>query len=147
MINKVKAKKNKITNEKELVLANSDKTDNKIEKTDNNLESFSEEKSFSEIDLYKYELYQAKVAKSLNLINLKRYECELLKKNAEEQLRLIKDDATNKLKKFNDELKILIEQAKIEEEKLRNLQQYLGGKYKVDLSKISYDDETGKIFE
>ena len=52
-----------------------------------------------------------------------------------------------KLKNIRDEVIKLTENSVKEESKLRGLQIKLSEKYKVDLLKISYDDDTGRIYE
>jgi hypothetical protein len=89
---------------------------------------------FSPYDLVRYELAQSKVVSSLQAIGLNRAKVEASRRVYEDQLRAL-----------DVEVRGLVEESQRCENTLRGLQEELGKTYKIDLSKITYDDLSGKI--
>jgi hypothetical protein len=89
---------------------------------------------FSPEDLNRYELAQYKLANTMQGIRLKKGEAEEFKKKAEAQLGQIQVQAMQLTK--------LAEQQKVA---LKNIQDDLTKTYGVDFSKVTYDDESGRI--
>jgi hypothetical protein len=91
-------------------------------------------KCFSKADLSMYELAQYKLANMTQGVRLKQIEIDRKKKEAEAELR--------QLQSQKEHLRISAQKHSAE---LVNIQNAITDKYGVDLSKISYDDETGLI--
>lgn len=92
-------------------------------------------KYFGAVDLQRYELSQYKVENILQTIQLKRREAEEVKRKAEQHLNTI-----------GKQLVQLQLQQKEKEEALKSLQTAIGERYNIDVSVMSYDDETGRIY-
>jgi len=90
---------------------------------------------FSPLDLTRYELAQHKLANSLQGIKLKQAEIERVRKKAEDDIRTL-----------NTAILQLQSTVKIQEQELKELQESIGELYKIDMSVVSYDDKTGKLF-
>jgi hypothetical protein len=89
---------------------------------------------FSQFDLTRYELAQAKVVNAAQADRLKRAEGEQARRNYEDTIR-----------KLNDELALVVATGKVAESELRALQKELEELYQLDFSQVTYDDRTGKI--
>lgn len=89
---------------------------------------------FSRADLHLYELKQLEVRYALQQIALKRLDIERQRQSFEEQLRTA-----------NQELTQVTAAAKVKEEKLRGLQRGIEHVYGVDLQRVMYDPDTGRI--
>ena len=85
-------------------------------------------------DLLSFEKAQMEIELLMLKANLKRFEADKLKRDAEDRIQ-----------KLNTEILQLISETKSKEEKLIKLRQNISEKYEIDMTKISYDDETGKI--
>lgn len=94
------------------------------------------EKYFSQEDLNLYELAQYKVANARQAVRLKQHEAEEYQRKANATL---------------SQMQFHVKQLKSQEEQLmdalRRLQAAVSKKYELDLTKITYDDETGRIQE
>jgi hypothetical protein len=100
---------------------------------------------FSPYDLARYELAQIKVENSYMAIALKRAATEKAKYEYEAALLKAKEVYEANLRQNNEEVAQLLGISKNLENLLRTLQAELAASYKINLSKISYDDQTGKI--
>lgn len=89
---------------------------------------------FSQFDLTRYELAQAKVLNAAQADSLKRAEGEQARRAYEDTIR-----------RLNDELAVIVAAGGIAKSELRALQKELEGLYKLDFSQVTYDDKTGKI--
>lgn len=89
---------------------------------------------FAREDLMRYELAQARLLNSMQAIRLKKYEIEDKRREMTQALQRMGTEVTG--------LRVTLKQ---HEEELRMLQDELGKAYGVDLSKVSYDDVTGRI--
>lgn len=94
------------------------------------------EKYFSHEDLIAYELAQYKVVAARQSARLKQYEAEEYQKKA---------NAT--LSQLQLQVKQLQSLAEQKQNSLREFQSAVAKEYNVDLSMVSYDDETGRIQE
>ena len=91
-------------------------------------------KSFSKADLSMYELAQYKLANMTQSVRLKQIDIDNYRREAEKHL--------TQLQSQKEHLRI---EAKKQGDALVTMQNAITKQYGVDLSKISYDDETGKI--
>jgi len=89
---------------------------------------------FSELDLLRYELLQHKVANSLQAFGMKQLEAQKGRLEQERQNVL-----------WNGELVSLQLIAKQQQAELKKFQDAIQARYKLDLSAVSYDINTGKI--
>lgn len=89
---------------------------------------------FSRADLHLYELKQLEVRYALQQIALKRLDIERQRQSFEEQLRAA-----------NHDLAQVTAAAKVKEESLRGLQRGIEHVYGVDLQRVMYDPDTGRI--
>ena len=94
------------------------------------------EKSFSREDLLLYELVQLKFQHAAQAARLKQVDVEAYQKAANQKLISMQSEQ-EQLKQFT----------KKNGERLTRLQEVLASRYGVDFSKITYDDETGRITE
>jgi hypothetical protein len=89
---------------------------------------------FSPVDLLRYELAQAQVLNALQGIGLKKAELERLRAEHEERQR-----------KGQSDLAELTAHARSREVELEALQRELAETYELDLTRVTYDDVTGRI--
>jgi hypothetical protein len=89
---------------------------------------------FSEEDLSRYELAQYKLANTMQGVLLKKHEMEDFRKKSEMQLGQMQVQIVQ-LTKMSEKQK----------NELEALQSALAELYEVDFSKITYDEETGRI--
>jgi hypothetical protein len=89
---------------------------------------------FSQVDLLRYELAQAQVLNALQGIGLKKSELERLRVEHEERQR-----------KGQAELAELTAFTRARELELEALQRELEKTYELDLTRVTYDDVSGKI--
>lgn len=89
---------------------------------------------FSRLDLVRYELAQFKVANALQTVQLKEREIEAFQRNANERMR---------------SMHVQLEQCKAHarrtSDELVTMQEAIARRYEVELSVITYDDQTGRI--
>lgn len=90
---------------------------------------------FGTTDLQKYELAQYKVGNTTQAIQLQHREAEDIKRKAEQHL--------NTIGKHIVQLQI---QQKSQANGLKALQTAIGERYNIDVSVMTYDDETGRIY-
>jgi hypothetical protein len=112
----------------------SKKDDNPLGLTGPVVDEETGEKYFSKADLAMYELAQYKLANMTQGVRLKQIEVDKRRKEAEAELR--------QLQSQKEHLRISAQKQSAELVKVQNA---ITDRYGVDLSKISYDDETGKI--
>jgi len=89
---------------------------------------------FGKEDLLRYELAQAKVLNALQAIGLKRSELDRARV-----------DFTERMRAGHAEVQELSNYSAAREGELRDLQKELATSYGLDLSKVTYDDVSGKI--
>ncbi|MFO0677065.1 MAG: hypothetical protein U0169_11040 [Polyangiaceae bacterium] len=89
---------------------------------------------FNQVDLLRYELAQAQVLNALQGIGLKKSELERLRVEHEERQRA-----------GQGELAELTSFARAREFELQALQRELEKTYELDLTRVTYDDVSGKI--
>lgn len=94
------------------------------------------EKYFSPEDLALYELAQYKVANARQAVQLKQHEADDYQRRANEKLSQLQFQV-KQLRAFENQKK----------DALLRLQSAIAKAYDVDLSKVTYDDETGRIAE
>ena len=93
-------------------------------------------KSFSQHDMMLLDLMQHKVVNATQAVRLKKHEADDFQRNANQKLASMQS------------IKVHLEGvAREHQDRLRELQQAISKKYNVDLSKVTYDDETGRITE
>jgi len=112
----------------------SEKKENPLGFTGPVIDEDTGEKYFSRPDLSRYELAQYKLANITQGIRLKQIDIDRRRKEAEAELR--------QLQSQKEHLRIA---AKKQSDELVRVQNALAELYDVDLSKISYDDATGRI--
>ena len=88
----------------------------------------------SKVDLMSYELTQAKAANLAQAEILKRLELEEVRRTAEEKLARLRNEQSQLMVAKKNAARVLA-----------TAQEELSEAYGFDLSKISYDDETGRI--
>jgi len=102
---------------------------------------------FSPNDLIRYELLQERVQSTLQQIGMNLLEKEKLANNANKEIERIRIEATAKLAELDSTRVGLVSTGKSREEELRKFQEGLCSAYNgLDMSKISYDSTSGKIF-
>ena len=93
-------------------------------------------KSFSKHDLMVLELSQHRVVNATQAARLKKHEVDDFQRSANQKLTSLQS------------IKLHLDgEARKREEEHRALQAAISQRYQVDLSKITYDDETGRITE
>lgn len=88
----------------------------------------------SKVDLMSYELTQAKAANLAQAEILKRLELEEVRRTAEEKLARLRNEQSQLMVAKKNAARVLA-----------TAQEELSEAYGFDLSKISYDDETGRV--
>lgn len=90
---------------------------------------------FTSHDLARYELAQHRVLNDSQAIKLRKSEIE--RANIE---------AAQKVAKLTSEIKMLVNAQKEHAVELKALQDEIGSTYNIDMSQVSYDDATGRIY-
>lgn len=90
---------------------------------------------FSAYDLLRHELAQAKLLNALQAVGLKQREATAARAEFEERMRV-----------FSADLLALQGVARQQEAALRALQAELSADYGLDVSKVTYDDQSGRIY-
>lgn len=102
---------------------------------------------FSPNDLIRYELLQERVQSILQQIGMNILEKEKTASNANKEIERIRTEATSKIAELESTRVGLVSTGKSREEELRKFQEGLGVAYNgLDLTKVSYDSMSGKIF-
>lgn len=86
-------------------------------------------------DLTRYELAQYRVANDAQAIKLKRNEIEQVKVGAAQRVHQLTADVAT-----------LTTAQQLHVKELKEVQDEIGGLYGIDMSKMSYDDATGRIY-
>lgn len=94
------------------------------------------EKMFSKEDLTQYELAQSRVVNAQQAARIKKYEADEYQRQANQ-----------KLASLQSQKKLLDVEAANRRAELKLLQDVVSAKYDIDLSQVTYDDETGRIMK
>lgn len=90
---------------------------------------------FEKLDLLRYELARHRVVNDSQAIRLKKAEIDAAKR-----------ELAQAIQRLSTEVTALKMSQREREKELKALQDELGGSYGIDLSKMSYDDMTGRIY-